>query len=97
MEATVNEAIGLLTQSGVMDRLREEAQRDRERERDELLAKLADEEAKVAEAGPRLAEDIARVMQDVSSHEAALLSAKQRLNELTAGQNSRNRPGGTLN
>lgn len=80
--ADVNEALQLLADGGVLDKLKTEAQDAREAERAQLLVKLAEIEraeetraAELAKVRPPLLEKIARL-------ESELQAAKQELNAL---------------
>ncbi|MEW5789521.1 MAG: hypothetical protein AB1899_16880 [Pseudomonadota bacterium] len=80
---SVTEAIGLLNESGMLARLKDEAQRDREIEREKLLSRLAEFEATQAEAGKHHAEEVVAATERVRLAEEALRAARAALNEAT--------------
>lgn len=82
--SNLSDAVKLLDDAGVLERIREDAQAEREAERDELLAKLRKVEAADAENGKRLAAEIDRAAGQVARIEEDLRAAKMGLHELTS-------------
>lgn len=80
----VEKAVGLLSERGVLDRLKVEAQSERELERAGLLEKLIGIEAEDAARGAELADEVAKATSEIAKHERALNEARLKLNNLIA-------------
>lgn len=78
----VNEALQLLTDGGVIDRLKSDAQASRETERAGLLATLAQVEQAEAARGAELAKVRPALIAKIAKLEAELKTARRELNAL---------------
>ncbi|MDP1906611.1 MAG: hypothetical protein Q8M09_20625 [Pseudomonadota bacterium] len=81
----VAEAVAILDGAGVLDRLKREAQDERETERNALLAELVQAEQRDQAAGAAAAEGSEKLTAKIEKLEAQLLAAREELNLLTAG------------
>lgn len=78
----IEEAVQLLSEGGVIDRLKEEAQSEREAERADLLARLAAVEQAEAARAAELAKVRPALLQKITRLEAELQTAKKELDAL---------------
>lgn len=78
----IEEAVQLLSEGGVIDRLKEEAQFEREAERGELLAKLAQVEQAEAARAAELAKVRPALLQKITRLETELQTARNELDAL---------------
>ncbi|MDO9225639.1 MAG: hypothetical protein Q7W53_06395 [Pseudomonadota bacterium] len=82
--SNLSEAVELLESGGILDRLKNEAQAEREIERNALLAELVQAEQRDQAAGEAAAEGVEKLTEKVAKLEAQLLAAREALNLLTA-------------
>ena len=82
--SNMTEAIKLLDDAGVLDRIREDAQAERETERETLLAKLQQVEADDAAKAKTIIAEMDRAADLVARLEGELKAAKIELNRVTS-------------
>lgn len=84
MTDQLEKAVGLLSERGILDKLRAEAQAEREVERAGLMQELAAAEAADEERGAVLSAEILKAAALVAEREKALAEARASLNEMSA-------------
>lgn len=88
MSADIARAVQLLDNSGILARLKNEAQAEREIERENILQHLAEVEAQAATAGLVAAELVATKAAEVAALELKLAEARRDLNKASNGNAS---------